>query len=172
MGIGHTTAANGTDFFVGVGPSVSILSTETFTLDGVVADDDFITFTLATPVPVDSGDFGFLMVYNQVGGELTSLFYLENQAPAGSGESNGRLSLTTTNHGGFSSRGFNYAVLTTPTSAGLADVNKDFAVDFLDISPFIEVLAGGTFQCEADVDQSGEVDFLDIPAFIAILSGP
>ena len=53
----------------------------------------------------------------------------------------------------------------------LGDVNQDSAVDFLDISPFIGVLAAGEFQFEADVDQNGVVNFLDIPAFIAILAG-
>jgi hypothetical protein len=53
----------------------------------------------------------------------------------------------------------------------LGDVDLSGTVDFLDISPFISVLSGGTFQAEADCDQSGDVDFLDISPFIAILSG-
>ena len=53
----------------------------------------------------------------------------------------------------------------------LGDVDLSGTVDFLDISPFISVLSGGTFQAEADCDQSGEVNFLDISPFIAILSG-
>jgi hypothetical protein len=53
----------------------------------------------------------------------------------------------------------------------LGDVNLDGNVDFLDISPFIAVLSGGTFQAEADCDENGDVDFLDITPFIALLTG-
>ena len=50
------------------------------------------------------------------------------------------------------------------------DVNLDGVVDFLDISPFILVLATGEFQIEADCDGNGVVDFLDISPFILALS--
>ena len=53
----------------------------------------------------------------------------------------------------------------------LGDVSQDGVVNFLDISPFIALLTGATFQAEADCDGSGAVDFLDIAPFIAILSG-
>ncbi len=53
----------------------------------------------------------------------------------------------------------------------LGDVDLNGVVDFLDISAFISVLSGGTYQTEADCDENGVVDFLDISAFIAILSG-
>ena len=52
----------------------------------------------------------------------------------------------------------------------LGDVNKDGAVNFLDISPFISVLAAGGFQAEADTNEDGEVSFLDISSFILLLS--
>jgi len=52
----------------------------------------------------------------------------------------------------------------------LGDVNRDEVVDFLDISPFIEILALSGFLDEADIDRSGTVDFLDISPFITILS--
>ena len=52
----------------------------------------------------------------------------------------------------------------------LGDVNLDGVVDFLDISPFITILATGGFQLEADIDGNGVVDFLDISPFIGILS--
>ena len=51
------------------------------------------------------------------------------------------------------------------------DINLDGQVDFLDISPFINLLSGGTFQAEGDVDGDLEVNFLDIAPFISILSG-
>ena len=53
----------------------------------------------------------------------------------------------------------------------LGDVDLSGAVDFLDISPFITILASSGFQNEADIDQNGVVDFLDISPFIQILSG-
>jgi len=62
--------------------------------------------------------------------------------------------------------------LTLPfTPLILGDVNRDSAVDFSDIPPFIAVLKAGSFQAEADCNKSGAVDFSDIPPFIDILSG-
>ena len=61
--------------------------------------------------------------------------------------------------------------ISAPEEILLGDVNLDGAVNFLDIPPFISLLASGTFQAEADCNESGTVDFQDIPAFIAILSG-
>ena len=54
----------------------------------------------------------------------------------------------------------------------LGDVDLSGGVDFSDVAPFIAVLSGGPFQCEADCDENGVVDFSDIAPFIAILSGP
>ena len=52
----------------------------------------------------------------------------------------------------------------------LGDCNLDGAINFLDITPFIEALVTSNFLPEADTDQSGAVDFLDISPFINILS--
>ncbi len=52
----------------------------------------------------------------------------------------------------------------------LGDVNMDGVVDFLDIGPFIALLANNTFLDEADCNRDGQVNFLDIAAFISILS--
>jgi len=52
----------------------------------------------------------------------------------------------------------------------LGDCNLDGDVDFLDISPFIAVLASNGFLAEADCNEDGVVTFLDISPFIAILS--
>lgn len=52
----------------------------------------------------------------------------------------------------------------------LADVNRDGAVNFFDIAPFIALLSSGEFQAEADVNQDGFVDFLDIAPFIGELT--
>ena len=50
------------------------------------------------------------------------------------------------------------------------DVNLDGVVNFLDISPFIGVLAGGDPQAEADCNRDGMVNFLDISPFIVALT--
>ena len=52
----------------------------------------------------------------------------------------------------------------------LGDVNLDNSVNFLDIAPFISILANGLFQAEADINGSGGVDFLDISPFIQLLT--
>lgn len=59
---------------------------------------------------------------------------------------------------------------TTVPGVLLGDVNLDGVVNFLDIAPFIVLLADGEFQAEADIDQNGSVNFLDIGPFITILS--
>ena len=50
------------------------------------------------------------------------------------------------------------------------DVSQDGRVDFLDISPFINLLANSTYQIEADIDGDGSVGFSDIAFFINLLS--
>ena len=52
----------------------------------------------------------------------------------------------------------------------LGDVNNDGAVNFLDISPFISLLASGDFLGQADTNGDGTVNFLDIGPFISLLS--
>ena len=54
----------------------------------------------------------------------------------------------------------------------LGDVNQNGAVDFLDISPFINALSAGDFIPEADINRNGSVNFLDISPFIQILADP
>ena len=61
-------------------------------------------------------------------------------------------------------------VTLVPTTTLLGDCNLDGVVDFLDISPFIGILASVTFLTEADCNEDGIVDFLDIAFFIEILS--
>ena len=50
------------------------------------------------------------------------------------------------------------------------DVNRDGAVNFLDIAPFVSVLSRREFQAEADINEDGEVNFLDIAPFIFFLA--
>ena len=50
-------------------------------------------------------------------------------------------------------------------------MNLDGAVNFFDISPFIQVLASNSFRAEADINKDGAVNFFDISNFITLLSG-
>ena len=67
---------------------------------------------------------------------------------------------------------FAVEIVPEPEPILLCDVNRDGAVNFLDISPFISVLSGGDFQAEADCNEDGSVNFLDISPFIVALAGP
>ena len=53
----------------------------------------------------------------------------------------------------------------------LGDVNRDGAVNLLDIGPFVGVLSAGDFQVEADINKDGSSNLLDIDGFIEILAG-
>ena len=52
----------------------------------------------------------------------------------------------------------------------LGDANLDGEVNFLDINPFIGLLASNTYLQQADCNQDGVLNFLDIAPFITILS--
>lgn len=51
----------------------------------------------------------------------------------------------------------------------LGDFNSDDVVNFLDIAPFIEILASDEYRLDADFNLDGRVNFLDIAPFIQIL---
>ena len=66
---------------------------------------------------------------------------------------------------------FATGVLTvTLISELLGDCNQDGVVNFLDIGPFISILAAADYLAEADVFGDGVISFLDIQPFIEILS--
>lgn len=52
----------------------------------------------------------------------------------------------------------------------MGDVNCDGAVDLLDITPFVELLAGGNFSSKADFNLDGTVSLLDVGPFVNALS--
>ncbi len=52
----------------------------------------------------------------------------------------------------------------------LGDANLDGAVNFLDLAPFINLLATNTYLAEADCNQDGSLNFLDIVSFIQLLT--
>jgi len=51
------------------------------------------------------------------------------------------------------------------------DVNHDGVVDSLDIQPFVDLLSGGGFQCEADINKDLVVDSLDIQPLVDLIAG-
>ena len=58
------------------------------------------------------------------------------------------------------------------TAPLLGDVNLDGVVNFLDIAPFINLLANSNvFQEEGDLNEDGVINFLDIAPFIQVLTG-
>ena len=58
-----------------------------------------------------------------------------------------------------------------PSGFEVGDVNQDGSVDLLDVSPFVDLLIEGNFQCEADVTLDGTVDLLDVSPFVDLLTG-
>ena len=62
------------------------------------------------------------------------------------------------------------AVVSPEPEFTLGDCNRDGAVNFLDISPFISILTVGEYQVEADMNEDGVVNFLDISLFINLLT--
>ena len=161
-GTGHSSANDGADFFVDT--TVDVLYTEVFTIDGVFANNEYVTLNLTSPLLVDeSSDFGFLLTYEPGNGTQDRFRYRE------SGQT-GRLSVTETEHSATQARAFHYAVQgTSVTTCILGDVSMNGIVDFNDIPDFVAVLLGSMFQCQADCNEDGVVDFNDIPIFVDIL---
>ena len=52
----------------------------------------------------------------------------------------------------------------------LGDVNRDGAVNLLDVQPFVDLLSSGDFQAEADTNGDGAVNLLDVASFVELLS--
>ncbi|MEM9412217.1 MAG: hypothetical protein AAGA30_13970, partial [Planctomycetota bacterium] len=53
----------------------------------------------------------------------------------------------------------------------LGDVNRDGAINGLDIAPFVQLIVDGEFQLEADILPDDSVDLLDVGPFVDLLSG-
>ncbi|MGD9419692.1 MAG: PEP-CTERM sorting domain-containing protein [Verrucomicrobiota bacterium JB025] len=94
-GTGHTTATNGSDYYVGT--TVTPLYTEAFTIDGLISNGDYVTFELATPITVtENSDFGFFFTYDESAASSPDYFqYNEGGYNATYG---GRTSISTTAH--------------------------------------------------------------------------
>ena len=52
----------------------------------------------------------------------------------------------------------------------LGDVNQDGIVNLLDVAPFVDRMASGTYQTEADMNQDGVVNLLDVQPFVDALA--
>ena len=66
---------------------------------------------------------------------------------------------------------FGEGTFADPSFVLLGDVNLDGAASFLDVPPFIAILASGEFQAQADLNQDGAVTFLDIAPMLTVLTG-
>ena len=63
------------------------------------------------------------------------------------------------------------ATVATSCPFELGDINQDGAVNLLDVSPFVDLLANGGFTCAADINDDGNVDLLDVNGFVSLLAG-
>ena len=51
------------------------------------------------------------------------------------------------------------------------DVNCDGETNLLDVAPFVNLIASGSYLNKADMNEDGSVDLLDVAPFIDLLSG-
>lgn len=90
-GTGHDTPTDGSNYYVDT--TVTPLASQSYNLSGTIVNDDYVTFTLTTPLLVDEdSDFGFFMIYDQ--GESDQSRFRHNEAGAGGG----RLSVEVVDH--------------------------------------------------------------------------
>ena len=194
-GIADGLGGNGIFIGDGLGTMTKVV------LAGDVTPDGGGTFTnISTPTFNDSGQVAFRSDVNMGFGGIRAAIYFFDENESGLtevirvgdsllGSTVSNLTLLTADRlnpgwgerSGLNERGqiaFGFSLIDgrsgvaiSATNCLLGDVDANGTVDFLDIAPFIAVLSGGTFQCEADCDENGVVNFLDISPFIAILSG-
>ena len=125
-------------------------------------------FALSFDVSTLNGTNGFVLNGN---GEFAS----SGTSVSGAGDVNGDgiddiiIGAPRADAGRIFSAGKSYVVFGQRTME-LGDVDRDGAVNFLDISPFIGLLTTGEYQLEADTNEDNDVNFLDISPFIQMLS--
>ncbi|VGO15620.1 hypothetical protein PDESU_04205 [Pontiella desulfatans] len=115
-GTGHSTSIDGSNYFVDT--TVSPLYTEAFTLNGTFADNNYVTFQLATALEVsEDSDFGFLMTYDRSSTSNPDRFQHYE------GSAGGRVAITSTAHTTPSTRNIHYyvqgTVIPEPATLGL-----------------------------------------------------
>ena len=133
-----------------------------FELESVIAQDSFDILVDGVAVLETTGDDAFIDDLGDLAGLTITAGSEITIAVDGVVDPNGGPSTSV--------RLESFTVEIIESSTLLGDVNRDGTVDFLDITPFINVLTGGDFQAEADIDQNGEINFLDIVPFIDILT--
>ena len=125
---------------------------------GIVFVDGPANYSISTSALVD-------VIQDMVDGTEANNGFLLKGAPEGVLGSAARV---TTREGGNAAK---LVVSFTDENFLLGDVNMDGMVNLLDVAPFVDILVGGGFSCEADANQDGVVDLLDVAPFIALISG-
>ena len=144
-------------------------------IQGTVNDVSDLGYAVGSFFDASFNSFGFIWNPEFTNGVRLFEDWLEEESPGANllfnsinvdsiASGNGKLFFTVLSNVG------EFALVEMVFDVELGDVNQDGDVNFLDISPFINVLSTGEYQIEADVDQSGEVNFLDISPFIQVLS--
>ena len=164
--------------------AVTLGFTGNFNVFGTTRFEDTVTFTNPINIGDGIGTGIFFRLSDSTGGTelgLLSIGYRNNGSPEPSvGVTSTRNYRDEANNGSISGAfsfnndfGLSYRINATAVDDDeilLGDANLDGFVNFLDISPFISILSGGTgFLAEADINQDGTVNFLDIAPFIGIL---
>ena len=117
-GAGHDTATDGDNYFVDT--TVTELHAETFTLNGLVGDGNYVTFEFAAPLVVaDDSDLGFLLTYDESAPSSPDYFQYNE------GETNGRIQITTSEHSTADTRHMRHFVLGDAFEGGFPDTDSD-----------------------------------------------
>ncbi|MEN8870759.1 MAG: LamG-like jellyroll fold domain-containing protein [Akkermansiaceae bacterium] len=160
-GTGHETAVDGDDYLVDT--TVTLLHTETFTLNSAINNNDFVTFEFASPIVINGGtDFGFFMTYDQVNGTENRFRHREN------GTGGGRLSITSSNHGttADTSRRIHYYIQGTIIDSGIQNPTITTSATLIEAGGSVDVNV--TFDRNADTatlsTSSGLVDLFAVDA--------
>ena len=101
-------------------------------------------------------------------GPLTSPVDMQIELPAGSGQF--WIQARAIDSTGTAGNTSNLVMLEFEVEFLLGDVNRDGAVNLLDVQPFVDLLSSSDFQAEADTNGDGAVNLLDVASFIDLLS--
>ncbi|MGJ8723619.1 MAG: sulfatase-like hydrolase/transferase [Roseibacillus sp.] len=153
-GTGHDTPTDGNNYYVDT--SVTELYLETYTIDGLVSGNDYVTFEFATPVIVaDDSNLGFLITYDQSTAASPEYFQYNE------GSSGQRIQVTTTGHNIASSRHMRHFILGSAFDESLAnsDDDMDGLTDLWELIHFGNFTQTGTGNPDGDgLDNTAEED--------------
>ncbi|MFC7338855.1 sulfatase-like hydrolase/transferase [Haloferula chungangensis] len=117
-GTGHSTAMDGDDYFVDT--TVAERQVESFTLNGLVSDGAYVTFSFANPVVVaDDVNLGFLLSYEESTPASPDYFQYNE------GESSGRIQITTSEHSTADNRHIRHFIRGDAFESGFPDADRD-----------------------------------------------